>query len=305
MANEPTTIELIMGAKKAYANNENITEYLRSKMGLKENSAFIIEVAYNLQTGLYIKHTLNNIDEYKLYYKEYSSVLGDVLKGRDISTCLDVGAGELTTLVGVMNALDDRNIDFYALDISVNRIKAGLEYCSGYLRQGLQKPSCFSADIFGIPLPSNSMDYVISSHALEPNGGREHKVMSEVLRVAKYGAVLFEPSYEDNTVEGKQRMDRLGYVKGLPEAIQAAGGELVDKIRIETISNTLNPTYAFVIEKKNQQHLDKEERVYFTDPGSEYPLELKDNWYRSAQTGLVYPILDGVPVLRTQSSTFG
>lgn len=305
MTNSFSTVELIMAARKAYENDENITQNLRLMMGLEENSAFIIEVSYDLQAGTYVKSVLHNAEYYEKYHAEYSSILRSVFEKHSVNTCLDVGAGELTTLVGVMNNLADCNIDFYALDISVNRIKHGLKYCSEYLKQGVKNPSCFAADIYEIPLPSNSIDFVISSHALEPNGGRERNVMSEVLRVAKYGAVLFEPSFEDNSDEGQERMSRLGYVKGLPEAIDAVGGKLVDKIRVENISNPLNPTYAFVIEKVQQQKQAADRGVYFTDPGSEHPLELKDNWYRSTETGLVYPVLDGVPILRTQNLAFG
>ena len=40
-------------------------------------------------------------------------------------------------------------------------------------------------------------------------------LLRELFRVTKKKLVLFEPSYELNSEEGKVRMDRLGYIKDI------------------------------------------------------------------------------------------
>ena len=73
----------------------------------------------------------------------------------------------------------------------------------------------FVGNMFHIPFADNSIDIVYTSHSMEPNGGREKEAMAELYRVAGKYLVLLEPSYELATDDGKQRMDRLGYVKGM------------------------------------------------------------------------------------------
>ena len=65
----------------------------------------------------------------------------------------------------------------------------------------------FVADIKSIPLASNSIDVITSCHALEPNGKSLNLLLKELFRVAKNKLILFEPSYELNSKEGKRRKD--------------------------------------------------------------------------------------------------
>ena len=71
------------------------------------------------------------------------------------------------------------------------------------------------------------MNVTTSSHALEPNGGRLKQLMAELFRVTIDKLVLFEPCYEINTDAGKERMDRLGYIKNLDGVIAELGGKII------------------------------------------------------------------------------
>ncbi|CAM5272174.1 Methyltransferase domain-containing protein OS=Lysinibacillus sphaericus OX=1421 GN=LS41612_21290 PE=4 SV=1 [Lysinibacillus sphaericus] len=66
-----------------------------------------------------------------------------------------------------------------------------------------------------MPLANNSIDLVYTVHALEPNGGKELEALKELYRVASKYVVLVEPYYEGANSEAKERMDRLGYIKGI------------------------------------------------------------------------------------------
>ena len=74
--------------------------------------------------------------------------------------------------------------------------------------------NAFCGDLLHIPLCSNSIDVVITSHAIEPNGGKETKILKELLRVCKKHLILFEPSYENNSIEGKKKNGPTGVYQG-------------------------------------------------------------------------------------------
>ena len=57
---------------------------------------------------------------------------------------------------------------------------------------------------------------MLTIHPIEPNRGREEAILSELLRVARRALVMIEPSYETASAEARARMERLGYVRGLP-----------------------------------------------------------------------------------------
>ena len=89
------------------------------------------------------------------------------------------------------------------------------------------------ADIKSIPLKSNSIDVIISNHALEPNGKYLSDLIKELFRVVKKKLILFEPSYELNSLKGKKRMDKLGYIKNIKSTVKNLGGSLVEIIPIK------------------------------------------------------------------------
>lgn len=213
----------------------NITEYLKIKQGSNFNTSKIIEIAYDLQSGSYIEFSENN----KLYMESYAEWAAHIIEqyaGRDNKTILDAGTGEITTFSYVLAALNNKNIKMipYCFDISWSRLYAGKQW----MQKKFPKPYAahvFCSNLLSIPLPSDSIDVVTTFHALEPNGGKEKEILKELLRISKKYLILFEPSYENNSVEGKKRMERLGYIKGLPELINASEAKLIKILPFNTI----------------------------------------------------------------------
>lgn len=270
--------------RKAYARGENITEKLRGENEF--NSLDAIEVAYDLQAGSYTKKCLEDFEGFDNYTSELASILKKYILPFD-SIC-DCGTGEMTTLSGISRYLS-RDISIKAFDISLSRILFGKKFVDRMMRVehalGLI-PFCASID--NIPLPGNSVDVVFTSHALEPNRGRELQLLRELFRIGRRIVVLFEPSYEQCTDEARLRMDRLGYVRDLPKHIKDLGFELKEFFPINNISNPLNPTYCHVIQLRDDVRYTIDDTV-FVCPISDEILVRMSGYYWSEGGGM--PIL--------------
>ena len=286
----------ILEAAEVYKRGENVTLFLKDKYRNKVSLSDIIEVAYDLQSGSYIKNVLSNRESAMSYWKEVSALLSEHVSRKDV--LLDVGAGELTTLSGTLALLKNKPAQSFAFDISWSRLMRGLSYVSKYYPTLHESLSCFCANIDAIPLPSSSVDLVISNHALEPNREQQDALVGELVRVAKRRLVLLEPCYEINSDEGKKRMDLHDYIRDLDSSIAKAGGRLTDKIPLKNVSNPLNPTVCYVVDLDKQCTPNK---VAFTMPGTDFLLREDDAWLVCDRVGVSFPILQGLPILRKKN----
>lgn len=298
----------ILNAKQLYAQGENITSFLKSEYSLADNNSQIIEIAYDLQAGSYIQNMNNNLNDITKIIDEMLVYLNPYLEGCE--SILDIGTGEMTTLSLLISRAKFVPKRIFALDISWSRLHRGVDYFKNNCpTEYFQSLNVFVADMKMIPLLSKSVDLIISSHALEPNGKTEdlEKILSELFRVARKKLVLFEPSYELNSVEGRKRMERLGYIKNLKGSVERLGGK-VDGVDLMNLNvNPLNPTACYVISPPNYQSDENtvpliESDSYYSAPASDFLLKEVDNFLFSPELSLAYPILKGIPVLKSNSS---
>lgn len=287
----------IQAYREAYSRGENVTQLLKEHANSTCNSATMIETAYDLQAGSYIEAVEKN-PEYTTRYIQQQYKYIDRYAG-SATSLLDMGTGELTSLLPLMLKLGI-DVDVYAFDISWSRLHKGSAYVKKHLTEShYDKLNIFCSDIEHIPLPDSSIDVVISNHSLEPNHGREKELLSETLRVAKDYVILFEPCYEKASDEARLRMDHHGYIRNLPGVAESLEAEVVEQSLVLDIANPLNPTAALVLRKKNSGvHAEPE----FVDPVNHQPLIKKDSFYYSPMSGVSFPVIDGIPVLRNQSA---
>ncbi len=285
-------------AKKEYAEGRNITAFLREKWDCKQNTTEIIEMAYDLQAGSYIRDAESNTQIVAQYCSQLSDILGQYVSDSD--SLLDVGTGEMTTLPGLLNRLGHPK-EVFAFDTSWSRLYQGLAYVQKNLQPAGIHIRPFAANICEIPLQDGSIDVITSSHALEPNGGKLETILKELFRVARKTLALFEPCYEINSDEGKKRMDQYGYIKNLDGIAEAIGGTVVDKIKIDKPRNPLNPTVCFVIRAPDRELPDKPDTVLCSAPGSNFPLEDYGGFYYSKDTGFGFPVIESIPILKSDA----
>lgn len=289
----------VQNARAAFLRGENVTDLLRSEVGSEVNTSDIIEIAYDLQAGSYIRATRLNMKHVQAYVEEIAELIAPYLT-KDASL-LDVGTGELTTFSLLVSQDAIKPKTAFAFDISWSRLHHGVQFWAETVKDGAPNLVPFVADLREIPLASNSIDIVTSSHALEPNGGAIDHILSELFRICRNRLVLFEPSYELNSLEGKSRMDNLGYIKDLEGSVRRLGGELEKAVSIKNISNPLNPTMCYVVKAPEIAILSDENEFTFTVPGTDFPLRKRDGFYVSENTGLVFPELEGIPILKSNA----
>ena len=279
--------------KKAYIRGENITQLLKNLNKKTYNTKDSIEISYDLQSGSYIEFSDNNKEIISKYNEELFLILKDNLKVSD--NVLDCGTGEMNTYSKIMNNLDFKQ--GFNFDISLSRVLTGINYLDKNFKSLNQKTISFVASIDAIPLPSNSIDLIWTSHSLEPNGGKEEFLIKEMLRVCKRKMILFEPSYKRNSQEGKERMKKLGYISELEDIINKTDSTLLDIKKIESPVNPINPTYAYIIQKNVKGN--KPQSPKFTTPGGDLELNMERmDSILSSDALIGFPKVKGIPLLR-------
>lgn len=275
--------------KAKYVQGVNIMQALREELNSEVNTSEIIEIAYDMQSGSYVKAMSNATDR---YFQECAEILS--LFTQDARNILDAGAGELTTTAHIKNKMNFRG-KVYAFDISWSRLKVGLDYFEQINHSPIQS---FVADMKNIPLLDNSMDVVYTNHALEPNRGSEEILLRELNRVAKHKIILFEPYYEGASVAIKARMDQHNYIRGLEKTIKKVGCQLDEIIPLQKTTNPNNPTFAFIITPSKKSGRSVQNKDVFACPNTYQPLQKKDTCYFCETSFLAYPIIEGIPVLK-------
>lgn len=283
---------LVLGMREAYSKGQNAMEYARNSSSSMANSTVSTLIAYDLQAGSYIAVAKADPDARSKWCRQLAEIIEPYLNFG--STILEVGSGEATTLAGVLKHLSGALSQALGFDISWSRCARG----QTWLKESAVEADLFVADLFDIPMEDSSVDVVYTSHSLEPNGGREEDAIRELLRVARRAVVLVEPAYELAGAEAQARMRSHGYVRGLKDTAERIGALVKDYRLLDYCGNPLNPSGLVLIEKT----LDSERQDHsmrWRCPLTHARLEVHSLGYYSPDTGIVYPVLGGIPLLRS------
>ena len=282
---------LILGMRTAYARGENAMAYARQAAGTLANSPVTTLIAYDLQAGAYVADARADPEGRVRWCGQLAEIMSPYITEQ--SSILEVCCGEATTLAGVLKYLN--NIPKHALgfDISWSRCAEGL----GWLSENEVSAKLFVADLFDIPLEDDSVDVVYTSHSLEPNGGREEEAIRELMRIARRAVVLVEPIYELANTEAQSRMRTHGYVRGLKETAERLGASVSGYRLLDYTANPLNPSGLVLIEKESNEGGGE---PAWRCPLTHTPVSDLGDVFAATQSGLVYPVLRGIPMLRAE-----
>ena len=245
----------------------------------------------------------DKIREMYAHDDDVAKALLGLLPKDGLGEVLDIGTGEMTTLVGLANKCFSRENFILSCDISLSRLLHGRRYANDHLSRSLIERSVpFVADFRHLPLLDNAVDMIISAHAIEPNEGREDIILRELVRVARRRLVLFEPCYRLAPIESQRRMEEHGYCRDIEGAIARAGGIIEALIPITKALNPLNQTFAFVVDlaKPPLPRLNVDD--IWACPHSLTPIERRPDCYYAKAACLAYPVLFDIPILRRDAS---
>ena len=283
---------------EAYRRGENITALLKQDSASEQATSEMIEIAYDLQTGSYIEAMQD--PELAAAKQRYLDEAIGHLEGLNLGeSILDAGTGETTTLTMLVHSLPAVPAEILAFDGSWSRI----HFARSWMASRKLDASLFVADLMGIPLASNSVDTVFTSHAIEPNGGREKEILRELYRVASRYLVLLEPSNELGSAATGDRMKEHGYCHDLARHCSELGYSLIRHELLSNVARENNQTALHVIEKDGTAAVQK--GVAYTVPGTDFPLRNEGAYFFSEDEFLMFPVFKGIPCLRRSNAVIG
>lgn len=150
-------------------------------------------------------------------------------------------------------------------------------------------------DIFSLPLQTSSINVMYTFLALEPNGGHERELLTELYRVAHDYIILFEPAWEFANVEQRERMVHHGYVKDLYACAKSLEYDVVSYDLLGLSFHSLHPIGCMIIHKHSNTA--ESTSTPWGCPVTHEVLEYHRGCYVARNSGLIYPIMDSIPCL--------
>jgi SAM-dependent methyltransferase len=281
--------------RSAYHDGQNILRLIRDRFTLSTNEQASILLSYDLQAGSYIKALENS--KFRALHQRYCESIGNIIRTLEPHCLLEAGTGEATTLFEVTKHLPPLEA-LHGFDLAWSRVYCGVRHAE----ERAKDASLYVAELEAIPLADNSFDVVFTSHAIEPNHGREDEILQELYRVAANYLVLFEPAYELADHEARARMEFHGYCRGLESLARSRNWKVVDWKLLDVSLNPSNPTGLLLIEKNRAASTPKSAFTsYFCCPLCRAKLVKADHWFCGV-CGIVYPVLKGIPCLSRTSA---
>jgi ubiquinone/menaquinone biosynthesis C-methylase UbiE len=277
--------------RKAYDQGINLTNLI-SSWGIPIDFE-IISIIYDFQSGTYTK----NSNENPAYINAFTSEIVDTLCNfiEEDMTVLDCGTGEGTTIIPILKKLGMRS--GYGIDASISRVLWA--QCNA-VAAGINLNLAVS-DLGQLPLSDNAVDVVVTVHALEPNHGREIELIKELGRVARRFMFLIEPDFEKASKLQKERMIKLGYIRGIDEAIKKNNFRILEKVSIVNNSNELNVAQVTVVDTGKTKH--EKSNSTWVNPIHKDQLTPYMNGLRST-LGLWFPQVNSIPLLRSTDAQY-
>jgi len=277
-----------------FDRGENIIDFIRVRENTKLNSPSAILYSYDAQAGSYLIQLEDPL--HRELKDRLGRYLAEAIEPLRPSSLLDAGAGEATSLVPVLRHLRHRPEHVLAFDLSLSR----LLFARHHLDQNGQHAKLFTGALDRIPLESESVDVIVTVHAIEPNQGHEDAILAELLRVARRQLVLVEPSYEMASAEGRARMERLGYARDLPQRLRRLGYAPSRLERCPHNSNPLNEAALIVVDKFASGVCAG--APAFVSPISGRRLLSRPDCLYCPEDGHAFPVIAGIPCLLMDNS---
>ena len=270
--------------KKQYNSNRSI-EKVKAKYD--DIAGSYIEYYYGKEGNKTNDFVAYNHFEKKIYLvngncmSSPAKIISEICNHYNLKSILEVGAGELTTLLPIVK--NTKKINFVsALDLSLNRLKKGQELFNKNNKEINQMIVC---DASSLPYKDNSFDISFTHYCIEQVPMLAKKIIDEMIRVSSKYIVIVEPSYQYSNRITKNRILEKGfpilkkkhfknknakiiYRDGLPFTRYALYGEitLLEKItKLDGIPNLCHPITKKEIEISGNIENYKNDKVNITN----------------------------------------
>ena len=283
--------------KKAYGEGKNIMELSRSPEG--GNSLEGIAASYELQAGSYLD--LLSSPESGPLYEQYSQALGEVFARLEAQSILEAGVGEGTTLIPILRREQIKPGFVYGFDISWSRLAYGRRFGQEHGHD----LKFFLGDLMRIPLGENCVDLVFTSHAIEPNRGRESDILSELFRVTNKWLVLVEPSNELGDELTRAHIEKHQFARDLHRHCLDLGFKVVEHRLFDVYKNPQNRPALIIIEKDNGRTKAPGYGDGYACPGCLQPLLTHQGNHYCPECMTIYPTILGIPCLLKEKGVIG
>lgn len=283
----------------AYNRGENIIQLLKkgnSNSFNLENKMKFIEIAYDLQSGSYIE-AMKDPEHAKTKRKKCAEMASLVSQFcPNPKALLKAGVGEAVTLAPFLDSFQSQIKHIDGFDISWSRVSFARQFLND---NSYEKVRLCTGTLQSIPYVDNAFDLIMTSHAVEPNGGYEEVILNELKRVTSNMVALFEPSFEMASEEGKARMMAHGYVKKLPEIAQDLGFKILYNKPLQSSMRQSNPTAALILQVPEPTEII--ESPSYACPISKKRLLTYDKGFFSKESFKYYPTINNIPTLRIEN----
>lgn len=272
-----------------YEQGANIMQLFRAAGSGEGNSMQGILASYDLQAGSYV-HLMDQ-PEHARFMARYAAAVADVLDHYSPHSVMEAGVGEATTLANVLGQMQRPPEHALGFDISWSRIAFARQYAA----TKKLSPLLFAGNLTEIPVASDAVDGVYTSHSIEPNRGREKEILAELHRVTRRYLVLPEPSNELGGDATRRHISEHNYCLDLRRHAGELGFNVIEHRLFELTSNPCNQIALMVIAKRPNSEPCGE--IFLACPRCRTRLLLHKENYFCTECLMVYPVVCGVPCL--------
>ena len=257
------------------------------------------EVSGSEKTLSVFNHEIHFVSKKVLGERRIQYIANDILRPLNLHnmTLLDVGAGELTTLVRLAKAMPELK-SISALELSWSRIAVGRNFAVG---NKVMPDNLVVGTATHLPFPDNSFDIIFTSHCLEQANLDKWQIIQELYRVARRYIVLLEPSWELGSKYQKRRMNTKGYLKGLDSVIKKLNLNLIRHELLPYSTNPDNRTAAYIIKIDYKNEM-RNQCSSLSCPRCKVNTIRKGDYEFCRTCGRLYPIVLGIPCMHPNNS---
>ena len=180
-----------------------------------------------------------------------------------------------------------KNILYYGCDLSFNRMFLGKKYFKG-------KINLFCNSDYRLPFGDNSIDLIITTHALETNDFQIKKFLTEFCRVSRKAVIMLEPHFEIADKLSKLRMNKFKYLRNIEKNIKKLKLKY-SIVRQKYHVNKKNPASIFII-KKNFKNRKIAKKVNYINPYTKDALMKLDDFYYDYKNKYLFPTVDNIVI---------